>query len=114
MKNTIASDLVAKAQTETGLAKPEAVKACIFTAQQIMQFNPLPWGAEQRELEFHQAWNNVLAELRDMDTPQKQQPHCCPVCSGKGIVPNGFYGSVGSATISNQCKPCNGTGVIWN
>ena len=46
------------------------------------------------------------------------QPHRCPVCNGKGIVPNGFYNSTGETWATTDaspeiCRACNGSGVIW-
>ena len=46
-------------------------------------------------------------------------PHLCPVCIGKGIVPNGFYRVLTQCYTTSDitpetCKPCNGTGVIWS
>lgn len=45
---------------------------------------------------------------------QKQQPHCCPVCNGAGLVSAGLYGDSdnypGTAVV---CRTCNGQGVIW-
>lgn len=48
----------------------------------------------------------------------KKQPYTCSVCLGRGIVPSGFYTSTGNtwvttATSPEQCKSCNGTGVVW-
>ena len=45
-------------------------------------------------------------------------PYCCPVCGGNGLVPNGFYRQTGGNWVSSdstpeQCKTCNGTGVVW-
>lgn len=45
-------------------------------------------------------------------------PHTCPVCSGKGIVPHGFYNSTNrewtsSSAAPEKCKTCNGTGIVW-
>lgn len=42
----------------------------------------------------------------------------CPVCNGKGLVPNGFYdvGSNASTTISvtpETCRSCGGKGYIF-
>lgn len=50
--------------------------------------------------------------------PEKK-PYKCPVCKGKGIVPDGFYRSFGDTIISingtpEQCKSCKGTGVVWS
>ena len=42
----------------------------------------------------------------------------CPVCGGKGLVPNGFYVAVGTSyystnsTISETCRSCGGKGYI--
>lgn len=43
--------------------------------------------------------------------------HKCPVCGGKGIVPNGFYQHTGeywvsSTTAPEQCRSCQGRGYI--
>lgn len=44
-------------------------------------------------------------------------PHCCPVCLGKMVVPNGFYLSVGQTSTTSSaspepCRTCDG-GIIW-
>mgnify|MGYP000558021607 FL=1 len=49
----------------------------------------------------------------------ERKPYRCPVCSGKGLVPNGFYSCTGNTIISTstapeQCKSCKGTGVVWS
>ena len=41
----------------------------------------------------------------------------CPVCFGKGIVPNGFYMSPGISwpstnTTPERCRSCNGRGIV--
>lgn len=46
------------------------------------------------------------------------KPFVCPVCGGKGIVPNGFYNSLNNywsttSTTPEKCRTCDGTGVIW-
>lgn len=44
-------------------------------------------------------------------------PHRCPICGGKGIVPNGFYHSTEQNWSSTSCIPetCRSCidGVIW-
>lgn len=45
-------------------------------------------------------------------------PHKCPVCSGRGTVPAGFYMAhnnefTSSGTAPEKCRSCLGTGVIW-
>ena len=49
----------------------------------------------------------------------ERKPYRCPVCSGKGLVPNSFYSCIGNTIISTstapeQCKSCKGTGVVWS
>lgn len=43
--------------------------------------------------------------------------YLCPVCLGKGLVPNGFYNVGGITQYSSNCSPeicrsCNGKGYI--
>jgi DNA-directed RNA polymerase subunit RPC12/RpoP len=44
----------------------------------------------------------------------------CPVCDGKGLVPNGFYAAVGvnywssSSTTPETCRACGGTGLVFD
>ena len=50
--------------------------------------------------------------------PSQLQPYCCPVCGGNGLVPNGFYLQTGGQwattnTTPEQCRTCNGTGIVW-
>lgn len=47
------------------------------------------------------------------------EPYKCPVCYGVGQVAEGFYDRTSPYwTTSNntfeQCKSCNGTGVVWS
>lgn len=43
----------------------------------------------------------------------------CPVCDGRGIVPNGFYRAVGvnewvsGSTTPETCRSCGGCGVVF-
>lgn len=46
-------------------------------------------------------------------------PYCCPVCIGKGIVPNGFYLSPmhewsSTSTAPEMCRTCRGKGIVWS
>lgn len=48
------------------------------------------------------------------------EPHVCPVCRGKGFVPNGFYSTTNpygyyqsTSTWPEICRACQGTGVLW-
>lgn len=54
-----------------------------------------------------------------MQTGQRQ-PHRCPVCGGKGSLPQGFYdvsqtGFAGSTTVvaTDPCRSCGQTGIVW-
>jgi hypothetical protein len=50
-------------------------------------------------------------------------PYRCPICHGKGLVPNNFYLELASfsagghytttSTMPERCRACSGTGVIW-
>jgi DnaJ-class molecular chaperone len=44
----------------------------------------------------------------------KQEPERCPVCEGRGMVPQGFYGeqSVATQTGTEPCRSCGGAGII--
>lgn len=48
------------------------------------------------------------------------EPHVCPVCGGRGFVPNGFYSTTNpygnyqsTSTGAEICRACQGTGVLW-
>ena len=54
-------------------------------------------------------------------------PHTCPVCKGRGTVPEGFYkeqhpmGFVLEPSMTyttlpkrDNCKSCQGTGIVWS
>lgn len=50
-------------------------------------------------------------------SPNKKECHCCPVCNGSGMVPNGFYNStsgifITSTTTPITCRSCWGKGYI--
>lgn len=59
-------------------------------------------------------------ELSDMITGRNKslKPYKCPVCNGKGLVPNGFYLAIGTDTYSTsstkpeECKSCV-NGIVW-
>lgn len=45
-------------------------------------------------------------------------PYRCPICSGNGLVPQGFYSQVSgqwsSSTIEFEtCRSCDGAGIVW-
>ena len=47
---------------------------------------------------------------------EETKPYRCPVCGGRGIVPNGFYSFFAdstTATTGEACRTCGGKGVIW-
>ena len=46
-------------------------------------------------------------------------PHKCPVCDGRGLVPDWFYltqpgGTPTSSGVGDvTCRSCNGSGIVW-
>jgi DnaJ-class molecular chaperone len=45
-------------------------------------------------------------------------PYRCPICGGNGLVSGSFYTALlgcggTSANITEQCRSCNGAGIIW-
>ncbi len=52
---------------------------------------------------------------------KEKVPYKCPICEGRGIVPNGFYSIpvqqgtfTSNSTSPETCKGCGGTGVIYS
>jgi hypothetical protein len=48
----------------------------------------------------------------------EKKPHVCPVCWGKGIVPNNFYLTpghewTGQSLSPETCRSCGGSGIVW-
>ena len=45
----------------------------------------------------------------------ERTPHTCPVCEGRGFIPDGFYLGIGHghSTDTEPCRSCNGTGIVW-
>lgn len=45
-------------------------------------------------------------------------PHRYPVCSGRGLVPHGFYLTVNEFASTNttpeECRTCKGQGILWS
>lgn len=62
-----------------------------------------------------------LCSGRSVIYPQittREQPYRCPVCGGKGLVPNNFYLVAGSNynsdnTSPDTCRSCGGKGIVW-
>lgn len=53
-------------------------------------------------------------------SPISQTPYKCPVCEGRGIVPNGFYDIPNTQNVytssnvaPHTCKSCSGSGIIY-
>ena len=40
-------------------------------------------------------------------------PHRCPVCFGRGTVPNTGYGGNSTYTGDAPCHACAGSGIVW-
>lgn len=55
--------------------------------------------------------------IKYINTNKNVKLYCCPVCYGRGLVPNGFYSEVvitiASDMTSETCRSCWGTGVLW-
>ena len=67
------------------------------------------------KIELEETTNHPLL-ITDVNT--SPTPHRCPVCSGNGLVPNGFYMQTGghwstSSTTPETCRSCGGTGIVW-
>lgn len=68
-------------------------------------------------------WNKGSIEdfendLSDLLKQRPIAPHRCPICGGNGLVPGSFYTSVNggggtSFNISEQCRQCEGKGILW-
>lgn len=64
-------------------------------------------------------WKDMVNDSDSEYLPSlKGSPHTCPVCSGNGLVPNGFYRQTSGnyltcSTTPESCRSCNGTGVLW-
>ena len=47
----------------------------------------------------------------------RPEPHVCPVCSGTGTVPPGFYNDPAYGTTTDasrqRCRSCGGGGIVW-
>ena len=65
-----------------------------------------------------QAADLYLAEHPLSPAEGAEQVQRCPVCMGRGLVPNNFYATtsgIGSTTqtyLPEKCRTCNGAGVI--
>ena len=52
-------------------------------------------------------------------TTAGKTPHKCPICEGHGMVTGVFFhvaagtGCWSKATVSDTCRPCGGTGIIY-
>jgi DnaJ-class molecular chaperone len=46
------------------------------------------------------------------------KPYICPICCGKGTVPQSFYEQPGFGTATSigevSCKTCHGEGIVWS
>lgn len=64
-------------------------------------------------------WNDSWTDPDFWSNPYTEKakiPHRCPVCEGRGFVPNGFYSSIKSwittTTGHETCRSCGGNGYI--
>lgn len=56
---------------------------------------------------------DVLERIASSLEKRNGLPYRCPVCDGRREVPAGFYLSVGLSVAPEQCKSCNGLGILW-
>ncbi len=61
----------------------------------------------------------IMEEFDCNENPKGKTPFKCPVCNGNGLVPNGFYSNTsgmwsGSSAVTEECRSCNGKGIVWN
>lgn len=66
------------------------------------KINQMNWGIDYDD-----------SEVKEAAKPSSKTV-LCPICSGKGFVPNGFYnfGGVSSTTAPELCRSCYGKGYI--
>jgi hypothetical protein len=89
--------------------------------------NGITWG---KEFGYQKIDNNQPIVVGKIDFYPYQQliiepnfiyqlkPHLCPVCKGKCVVSSDFYMDINNnSSISNksydQCRSCQGRGIIW-
>lgn len=82
------------------------------------------WILQPKRKQLDDAFEKELNELIEREVALQQQPvskslvpHRCPVCNGKGLVPNGFYmqtsGNWSTSSITPEtCRSCSGSGII--
>lgn len=68
--------------------------------------------------ECEQLMEDYAEQFKNQYVMGGRLPHRCPVCSGNGKVPSGFYNQTsgvwsGSSTSPENCKSCSGTGIVW-
>jgi hypothetical protein len=52
-------------------------------------------------------------QMKKVRREVKPEPYRCPVCGGKGAVPQGFYTGQTEATGAEPCRTCQATGIVW-
>jgi DnaJ-class molecular chaperone len=53
------------------------------------------------------SWEEEFYFLKDKLRNHGSVPHKCPVCDGQG-------GTVITDTVDEECKACEGKGIVWN
>lgn len=59
-----------------------------------------------------------ICGLSDSTRSHVQRPYYtiqqCPICEGRGNVPNGFYSRLGGgrSTLNETCETCDGKGIL--
>jgi hypothetical protein len=104
----------------------EALNAADAIAQGKLQEErcyPKPKLIKCEPIQEYEIKSYELGTIEELDIKKLQvsaikQPHCCPVCLGRGFVAQGFYSGTGETFMSvggtEPCRGCNGSGYVWN
>ena len=53
-------------------------------------------------------------ELGENLSLTKREPHCCPVCGGRGLVAGNYYELINTGSpLEAKCRTCGGSGIVW-
>jgi hypothetical protein len=70
------------------------------------------------EITYHIGEIQGEMQIDNLQVSADKQPHCCPVCYGRGFVAQGFYSGTGETFMSaggtEPCRSCKGSGIVWN
>ena len=92
---------------------------CVNCGNELANQSPNPMDYEWEQLDY--CWycgSKEGATCMGTDTVKEPgaKPFVCPVCNGRGTMPDGFYDRLASSTTDaspEMCRSCNGTGIVW-